>query len=406
MHYSPVNAGAVAMAESVIYSIEAIFPNSEIIIESDFPKETEGMFPNVTVVKRAFSTAGLKVNKKVFSFDFILKNFGFLVRVVLVFLSSLLAVVFKVRKTPFAGINAMIKSDLIISLAGDSISQDYAYTLRFYEFWLIKKFNIPNILYAQSIGPFDGKSRKQARKGLNWVTAILARDNKTIELMKEYGVKVPIYRTADAAIILPTVVDAIVKEVIKRNDLDKVKKVGIVIRSTKFTQYSEKEYDKYEKGMFNIVKFLEKLNLEPIFVPSIMEDFSTILKFKENYNLNYPIIKLFEYRPSQVKGILQNLFFLISPRMHPVILTSSSDGSIPVIGLGREFKMKEYLELAGLRDNFLNMIPFEEELLKEKIKNLVNNYDEIKSKLEQSLPKMREMSKSNINIVKEIIAKQ
>ena len=404
MHYSPVNAGSVAMAESAISSIEKTFLDSEIIIESDYPKETKDMFPSVTVVKRAFSTADLKITKKVFSVGFILKNFSFLTRVALVFLFSFLAAVFKFKKTPFAGVNAMVGSDLVLSLAGDSISQDYAYPLRFYEFWLIKRFKIPNILYAQSVGPFDGNSRRQAQKSLNWVTAILARDKKTIELMKEYGIKVPIYRTADAAIILPTITDIKVKKAIQQNNLDKVKKVGIVIRDVKFTQYTEKEYAGYQKGMFNIIKFLETLNLEPIFVSSSIVDLNTILNFKEKYNLNYPVIRLFDYKPSQIKGILQNLYFLISPRMHPIILASSSDRAVPVIGLGREFKMKEYLELIGLEDNFLDMIPLKEDLLKEKIKNLINNYDKIKSKLKRNHPKMKKMSSSNIGIVKKIIS--
>jgi len=404
MHYSPVNSGAVAMAESAIESIQKTFLKSEIIIESDFPKQTRKMFPNVKVVKRAFSTASLKVTRKSFSLEFIFKNFSFLTRVILVFLFSFLAAIFKFKKTPFSGVNAMIGSDLVISLAGDSISQDYSYILRFYEFWLIKRFNTPNILYAQSVGPFDGNSRKLAQRSLNWVTAILARDKKTIELMKKYGVKVPIYRTADAAIMLPTITDKEVKKVVRQNNLNKAKKVGIVIRDIKFTQYSEEEYDKYQKGMVNIIKFLEKLNLKPIFVTSSIVDFNAILKFKKKYDVNYPIIKLFNYKPSQDKGILQILYFLISPRMHPIILASSSDGCVPVICLGREFKMKEYMDLAGLKDNYLDMIPFKEDLLKKKIKKLITNYDKIKSKLERSLPKMKRMSSSNIDIVKKIIS--
>ncbi len=51
MHYSPVNSGAVAMAESAIGSLEENYPKSEIILESDFPEETKKILLCTTIWK-------------------------------------------------------------------------------------------------------------------------------------------------------------------------------------------------------------------------------------------------------------------------------------------------------------------------------------------------------------------
>ena len=131
-------------------------------------------------------------------------------------------------------------------------------TLRFYEFWLLKKLGIPNILYAQSVGPFDGKARKQAHFGLNQVTTIIARDNRTVELMKEYGVEVPVIKSTDSAICLPTIVNSENEKVVADLGLQEEKYIGIVIRGLKFTEYGEEEYMKYERGMQEILKYLVK----------------------------------------------------------------------------------------------------------------------------------------------------
>ena len=129
------------------------------------------------------------------------------------------------------------------------------------------------------------------------------------------------------------------------------------------------------------------------------------MDFQKKYDFDFPIIKLYEYKPSEVKGILQNLYSLISPRMHPVILSSSSDRYVPVIGLGREFKMKEYLEMAGLGSNFLPMIPFDKEKVIEVFENIETNYSSIKETMRRDISEMRTSSLNNIKIVDEIYKK-
>ncbi len=402
MHYSPTNTGAVAMAESVIISLKNKYPETKIIIESDYPELTKKMFDDVEIVKRAFFIADITLTKKILSFEFFVRNIKFIIRTICIFFIGFITGIFKLKKTPIDGLNAMINSDLILSLAGDSISQYYTYQLRFFEFWLINRYKIPNILYAQSVGPFDGLARKQARIGLKFVTAIIARDQKTIELMKEYNINIPIYRSVDSAIMLPTIKNKKNEHLIKKYDFSKKKTVGIVIRPNKLTEYSEDDYLQYTKGINKVIDYIIKNKINVVFIPTIEEDYNTIRRFFKKFNLEFPIIKLFNFKASEAKGILENLYFVISPRMHPVILSSSSDGCVPVIGLGREFKMIEYLKLIKQEDYFMDYLPFDENLLIKKINKMKENRDENNMIIQKEMVKLKKLSADNINIVDKI----
>jgi colanic acid/amylovoran biosynthesis protein len=300
----------------------------------------------------------------------------------------------------------MQEADLALSLAGDAISQDYAYKIRFYEFWLLKKFATPNILYAQSVGPFDGNSRKPATKALNNLTAIIARDDKTIDLMKEYGVNVTILKSVDSAICLPTTPTKASQEIIDSWELKDNKVAGIVIRVNQFTGYTKEDYEVYLQGMLKVVENLKSKNYQLVLLSTIDADTRAAKEFKDKFELELAILELLDLRPTQVKAILSHLQFVISPRMHPIILSSTSSGFVPVIGLGREFKMQSYLSMIGCQDLFLPMIPLDKEKLFEKIEYLETNYDSLQSVIRSRVEELVKVSQNNINLVESILNEQ
>jgi len=412
MHYSPLNTGSVAMAESAIISLKNKYPKAKITIESDYPELTEKMFTGVSVVKRAFFIADIIITKKIFSFGFIIRNIKFIIRILRVFLIGTMVGIFKIKRTPFEGLTVMINSDLILSLAGDSISQYYSYTLRFFEFWLINRYKIPNILYAQSVGPFYGLGRVQARIGLKFVTAIIARDQKTMELMKEYGIDIPKYKSVDSAIMLPTIKNNKNEGTIRKYFLNRRKAIGVVIQMNKAIEYSDNDYLQYVKGIRRLIGYLVDNKFDVIFIPTIKADYDAMVKFMQDFNIKIPMIKLFNFKASEAKGILENFYFIISSRMHPIILSSSSDGCVPVIGLGKEliglgkeFKLIEYLKLIDHSDYFMNFLPLNEDILFGKVKEMIEKRDEIHKKIHKKMIKLKKISGNNINIVADIYSR-
>jgi colanic acid/amylovoran biosynthesis protein len=406
IHHTAVNTGSVAMVEATIKHLEREFKNPEIVIETDFPEMTKKLFPDYQTTQKIVDLSGIIYTKKTLSFEFIFKNIPFLIKFTWSMFASF---IFAFTKINIGGIKILKhfkESDLVLSMAGDAISQDYAYMIRFYEFWLLKKINKPFVLYAQSVGPFDGKSRKFATKGLSMVSAILARDNKTIELMKEYNVTAPVYKTLDTVISLDSTKDKITDEIIQKYNLKNTKKAGIVIRVNKFTGYSQKDYQGYLEGMKTIIENIKENDFNPIFVSSIVEDTHAAKEFKEKFDYDFDIIELYNYLPSQAKTILGNLEFIISPRMHPIILSSTSGQNVPVIGLGREFKIKEYLEVLCLLDNFTPMVPFNLNKTLEILENVIKNNQSQREIIAKNLPEMIKISNSSIDIVKEKVLKK
>ena len=406
IHHTAVNTGSVAMVEATIKHLEREFENPEIVIETDFPEMTKKLFPNYQTTQKLVDLSGITYTKKTLSLEFIIKNIPFLIKFVW---SMLVSFIFAFTKINIGGIEILKhfkESDLVLSMAGDAISQDYAYMIRFYEFWLLKKIKKPFVLYAQSVGPFDGKSRKPATKGLSMVSAILARDNKTVELMKEYNVTAPVYKTLDTVISLDPTKDRITDEVIQKYNLKNNKKVGLVIRVNKFTGYSQEDYEDYLQGMKTIIEKIKEKGFSPIFISSIVEDTNAAKDFKKKFGYDFDVVELYDYLPSQAKTILGNLEFIISPRMHPIILSSTSGQNVPVIGLGREFKMKEYLEVLGLLENFTPMIPFNLDKTLEILENVIKNNKKQREIIANNLPEMIKISNSSMNIVKEKVLKK
>lgn len=403
INHHPKNFGDIAMMETTINQMKEIYSDPEIIIESSNPVTSSVFFKDVKIVPRLLSISGINYTKNTFSFEFFIKNISFIFRTIHAFLASQLFVSLKLSKSSFFPILEEYKNaDLVLSLAGDSITPDYAYFLRFYEIYLIKKLKRPLILYAQSIGPFKGLSLKMAKKYLSMATAIFARDATTFNLMKEYKIKCDIYRTADLVISLkPRTSDRVLK-MQQEFHLDQ-STVGIVIRSLKNINYSVEEYESYLIGMHQVVEEIYKKNLKPVFFASIPEDGDAAEFFKIKFGYIAPVINMLQLMPSEVKTLLSNIKLMISPRMHPIILASTV--GVPVFGLGREFKMKDYLSSIGFEDYFSLIAPFNSNGVIKGIEDILINYSNLKERLFMRLSEIEELSERNSKYVKEVMNK-
>ena len=402
IHHNSHNLGDVAIAEATIAQVKKQFPDCEITLESNNPELSRRTFKYIKIVPRLFGISGIVHTKKIISVEFAIKNIPFILKTICALAASQIFVLFKLKFFCFPILSEYRKADLILSIAGDSISPDYAYFLRFYEINLIYRLKIPLILYAQSIGPFEGKMLKQAKKYLSKVSAIFARDKTTYNLMKEYGVQTKIYRTADTVISLQPRKNEKTKKVIQEYKVDS-QTICIVLRVKRYTNYDKSEYIKYLEGMYKIVEEIKKKELKPLLIASISEDAEIGEKFVHKFNLNIKMLRLYNFLPSEVKTILKDAKMVISPRMHPIILSSST--GVPVIGQGREFKMRNYMKLIGMEEFFVDMIPMDLEKLKDLINNVLDNYEKVKAEINNKLPVAMSLSERNSEYLKIILQK-
>lgn len=393
IHHNASNLGDVAIAEATINQLRKQFDNCEILLESSNPQLSKKYFKGIVILPRLFDINGINHTNKIFSFEFVIKNIPFLIRTSFAYAISLIFIIFRKNICLFPILIEYKNADLILSIAGDSISQDYAYFLRFYEIWLLRQLKKIVILYAQSIGPFTKNNLKYAKKYLSMVTAIFARDKTTYKLMKQYGINTKIFITADTVISLSPRISSTTKSVINKYSLNK-NVICMVIRTLKYTNYSLKEYGLYLNGMKIIVDKLERNGFKLLFIASIPEDALAAVAFSKSYHLNNPILKLYDYMPSEVKTILSKVKLLISPRMHPIILAASMD--VPAIGIGREFKMKNFMQMIGLKELFIDMAPFSSKKALLKLNKLLVNYKGYKKTLKHNIVNMQYLSYQNV----------
>lgn len=399
IHHNINNTGDDAMVESTINQMREVFPDCSIVLESADTQVSKNKFPQIEVVERLFSVRNINHTGKTISIKFALINFPFLLRSFFALITSYIFYLLNLNKLLYPILAEYKKADLILSVAGDSISEEYAWFFRFYEIWLINRLNRPLILYGQSIGPFTGRKTSLARKYLSLTTAIFARDNKTFDLLHEYGVETKIYQTADLAIDLKEQANPTTHEMIERLGLN-ANSIGIVLRTSKYIHLKDYEYESYILGMKEVIDKLCKENYNPIFVASIPEDAETARVFSRHHNFDFPILETYKVLPSEAKTILANMGLIISPRMHPVILSSSM--GVPVIGLGKEFKMLDYMKLMGIEKYFLQMIPFNKEEFERILNDVLINRSDVKKMLGNNLGRAKQLSLLNALLVKEL----
>ena len=397
-----LNLGDVAIAESMISQMRSTFPGCEITLESSHPEVTKRYFPNIKIIPRLFDVSCINHAKKIYSFEFIGKNVPFLAKTFHAFLSSYLLFAIKKKRTKNKTLEAYREADLILSAGGDFITEEYAYFLRFYEISLIKKLDKPIILYAQSIGPFKKRNIKMASKHLNKVDAILARDKTTFDLLKSYNIKAPIYQTADATILLKPKDSKKVQEALKKYKINE-NSIGFVIRDIKYTDIDKDDYEKYISGSIELIEHAKRRGLRPIFVAPNPEDLKAEKMMNEKFDLGLKIIKTEAFMPSEMKQILSKMKLLVSTRLHPVIIATTA--KTPVICIGKEFKMKDYMLLAEIEDYYINMIPYDSKKAKTLVDEVLDNYSEIKEILDKSIEKTVILSKGNANCVKNVLKK-
>lgn len=402
-----LNLGDIAIAEAMISQMKSAFPDCKITLESSHPETAKKYFKDIKIIPRLFDVSCVKHAKKIYSFEFVRKNIPFLIKTFFTILSSYLQIALrKTRQKTLQTKNPTLKAyqdaDLILSAGGDFITEEYAFFLRFYEISLIKKLGKPIILYAQSIGPFRKRNIGIASKYLNKVDAILARDKTTFDLLKSYNIKAPIFQTADAVILLEAKDNEKVREAIRKYQLDK-NSVGFVVRDIKYTDIDKDDYEEYISGMKKLIKHIEKKGLRPIFIAPNPEDLKAEKMMNEKYNLNLKIIKTEDFAPGEIKEIFSKMKIIASARLHPTIIAATA--GTPVIGIGKEFKMKNFLDLAGLEKYYLEMIPFEFEKAKILIDEILDDYSTTEEVFEKSVEGMAGLSEKNVVCVKEIFEK-
>jgi len=397
------NLGDRAILAAMISQMRRIFPGCRIAISTSESAMCRHYFPECEVFPGIFDAetknlptkAAAGARTALNALPRFLRAYLLEIRIVLRFAYVSLLARLGSHRIPVLG--EYRRADLLLSVGGDFFSGTYG-CLGFVsrEIGLAKALGKPVIIYAQSIGPFSGGDIKRARKYLNMVDLILARDQETAELLTRYGVRAPVEVTADCAVILEPVINQKVRETVRRYGLGS-NSVGFALLEERFTNLAAATYGAYVLGMTELIRHARRAGYSPILIVAGPADASQTEAMKRRLGDDTPVFNALDLEPSEVKAVFSHMRALVSSRMHPIIIGTSA--GTPAMGVGKLLKMNNYLRAAGLEEYYISMVDFDLARAKALFDKLVGTEDAV-SRLRERLPVLSARSEDNVVRVK------
>nr|WP_320118764.1 polysaccharide pyruvyl transferase family protein [uncultured Marinifilum sp.] len=269
---------------------------------------------------------------------------------------------------------------------------------------MLRKRNVPLILFTSSIGPFTGRLKKlMAVLGLKLFDVLTVRDSITFEYLKSLKFK-NVKLVHDSAFVLQPSSAKKVEVLLANAGLQSGDYIGLNISVLMYNLFKGKGLD-YSKLMAEYATWLvQTFKLPVILVPHQIypqchtytreqyesrggDDRYAIDKVLENIQNTNMIIPLKEeYSPMELKGIIRGSEIFIGGRMHTIIGAIST--ATPAL-------IMQYSHKAGGMMKFLNMqenlwdINENLECLKNRTQLLWENKSKIRERLLKELPAMK-----------------
>jgi polysaccharide pyruvyl transferase CsaB len=293
------------------------------------------------------------------------------------------------RYNVFSIVNKLMKSDAIV-FGGGSLLQDITSKRSIYYYlFLIRLAKIMNnkvIMLSQGIGPIvNENSRKAVQRTLALVDYITVRDKHSKEYLEGIGMDTnKISLSTDPVINLKAGENYVAKHSGR-------KKICFSLRNWKNTDVSQK-----------ISKLALKLienNMECYFIPFYYnEDLELIDDVEKNIGE-----KAVYYKERLTTGeafdIIRSMDVLVGVRLHSLIFAAAAN--VPFAAVSYDHKVDHFANSVNMKvacsiDNI------DVDMLYDEIIDKINNEDEEKKKLSKSVEQLRELTKINYKILKEL----
>ena len=293
------------------------------------------------------------------------------------------------RYNVFSIIKKLKSSDALV-FGGGSLLQDVTSKRSIYYYlFLIRLAKIMNnkiVMLSQGIGPIiNEKSKRAVASTLKMVDYITVRDKHSKEFLESIGVdENKVFLSTDPVINLKA------GENIK-NEQNGSKKICFSLRNWKNTDVSEKISQVAEK--------LIKNNIECYFIPFYYnEDLELIDQVEKNIKDKAVYYKE-RLSTNEAFDIIKNMDVMVGVRLHSLIFAAAAN--VPFVAVSYDHKVDHFVNSVNMKvackiDNI------DVELLYDEIIKKLENEDEEKKKLQESVSKLRELTNINYKILKEI----
>ncbi len=299
-------------------------------------------------------------------------------------------------------LSAIKSTDLFLS-GGGSLLQDVTSTrslIYYLAIMTITKFlGKPVMVYANGIGPIERKVNRFLTKNiLNRVDLITLRDDKSMEYVRELGIKNKnIYVTADPVFTLEASSKDRVNQIFDIEKIPRDKKIiGISIRQWK------KSKNLIQIMVEAIDYIVDKYDVNVLLVPMhYPEDLGISVEIKNLVDKGCYVIKE-KYNVEEIMGIIREFEIIIAMRLHSLIYAANQE--IPMIGLSYDPKVDGILKSLGM-DSICNVEEFTLRDLINNVDNVMINRESLKEKLRAQDIELKRKALSNVTMALELLEK-
>lgn len=394
------NKGAAAMLESSIQTLTKQYgKNVTFTLLSMYPSEDskQNPYPNLEIIDASPLKLGVTINSQALAY----KLFPFFRKMI-------------VRKSP--AIRALKKADVLLDQGGITFVDGREKFLIYNVASILPALFVgtPVVKCAQALGPFKSSvNRATAKMFLPKMGAIVSRGSITHKYLS--GLKLSnVVAGADYAFSLE-LTDSEKKRAAKQFELPKTKRpiVG-VCPSVVMQKKIEARGGDYVGIMAEFINYLDDKGYAVALIPhsvrtGVAKTHNNDLPLCTNiYNqLNNKDNCLFldrELTSQELRYWIGCCDLFVASRFHAMV--SSLAMQVPTLVVGWSHKYREVLEMFELENRAFDSSKFSLKYLKSQFEDLVANQKEIKAKLVKNLPKVKEKSRLQVQVIADVIDKK
>ncbi len=401
------NKGSAAMLHSSVKQLrERYGERLRIVLMSTYPEEDKRLIAEMPDDYSFIEVVSAKPEK-------------------LLFLAFPLAVLYAgLRFIPPLGallkLNKIIKAysecDIIIDEAGISFVDSRGFIMNTYAFvcaavpLLCGK---PVVKYSQALGSFkNGWNRFLAKWILPKISLICARGEITREYLETIGIKDNVKVCADGAFSLPDS-DYWKERIDKLCDEDNFfrRRVVALSVSSVVEEKCRKRRKDYKGCMVQLINWLNELDYNVLIIANAAKEGTTkprnndLIICSEVYEKVRDKSKVRWYpremAASEIRELLGRTQCVVASRFHAMI--AALDKNVPVLMIGWSHKYKEVLDMFNLGEYCVDYTQLEIDSLKGKFMGFMRENDNIRVKIAETLPAVKESSLDNIQRISRII---
>lgn len=269
--------------------------------------------------------------------------------------------------------------------------------MHLFQIYINTKFKKKVVMMGTSIEPITNKIiKKMTENILKKVDFIYAREVITFDYLQQFLPKNKFELIPDMAFMLEDVKKNIDYVDEWKKSFNKI--YGITVRKWEFPEENNGK-ELFENYKIELAKFIEykaeKDNSLFVFVPQVIVEYGNdadVAKeiknlLQDKYRNNFIILED-DIHPNEVKQLIWNFDFFIGTRMHSNIFATSM--GVPTIAIAYEKKTNGIMHTVELDDYVLEMNSITFEDLKTISEIQLKNETEIRNKLINKIPKIRE----------------